>query len=136
MEKNKKSKEKEYLEDLQRLQAEFDNYRKRVESKKQEIYADANKELIFKLLNILDSLELALKHNNDKGIEMIYSQLYSLLENEGLKVIEVKGKFNPEIHEALITEKNGDGDKIVEELQKGYLLNGKVIRPSKVKIGK
>ncbi len=136
MKKNKKAKEEEYLEQLQRLQAEFDNYRKRSDKEKQEIYDNANEKLIIRLLDILDSFELALKHNSDKGVEMIYSQLYSLLESKGLKIIKAKGKFNPEIHEALIQEKGYEEDMIIEELQKGYFLNDKVIRPSKVKISK
>ncbi len=136
MEKDKKSKEKEYLEQLQRLQAEFDNYRKRVEREKQEIYNNANEKLITRLLDILDSFELALKHNADEGVKMIYSQLYSLLESHGLKKIEATGKFNPEVHEALIQEEGEEDGIIIEELQKGYILNNKVIRPSKVKISK
>ena len=133
MEKTKKN---QYKEDLQRLQAEFDNYRKRNEKERHEIHENGNKELIIRLLDILDSFELALKHNNDKGVEMIYSQLYSLLESKGLKIIEAKGKFNPEIHEALIQEERDEKNMIIEELQKGYFLNDKVIRPSKVKISK
>jgi molecular chaperone GrpE len=125
-----------YKEDLQRLQAEFDNFRKRTDKEKQEIYENANQELIIRLLDILDNFELALKHIKDKGIEMIYSQLYSLLENKGLKIINAKGKFNPEIHEALISEEGNNEDIIIEELQKGYYLNNKVIRHSKVKISK
>ena len=93
----KKSKEKEYLEQLQRLQAEFDNYRNRNDREKQEIYDNANEKFIVKLLDILDGFELALKHNNDKGVEMIYSQLYSLLEKEGLKKIDANGKFDPAV---------------------------------------
>jgi len=136
MEGNKKVKEKNYLEDLQRLQAEFDNYRKRVDKEKQELYKFADEKLIISLLDILDDFELALKHNQDKGVEMIYSKLYSLLEKKGLKLIKAKGKFNPEIHEALIQEQGSEGGIILEELQKGYTLNEKVIRPSKVKISK
>jgi len=129
-------KEKEYLEQLQRLQAEFDNYRKRIDKEKQEIYDNTNEKLIIRLLDILDSFELALKHNSDKGVEMIYSQLYSLLESKGLKIIKAEGNFNPEIHEALIQEKGDEDGMILEELQKGYFLNDKVIRASKVKISK
>ena len=135
--KHEEKKEKpNYIEQIQRLQAEFDNFRKRVDREKQEIYKNANEELVFKLLAILDNFELALKHIDDKGVKMIYSELYSILEKEGLKSIKAQGKFNPEIHEALMQEQGGEDDKITEELQKGYTLNDKVIRASKVKITK
>ena len=131
-----KSKEEKYLEQLQRLQAEFDNYRKRVDKEKQEILKNSNKDLIIKLLNVLDNFELALKHTDDKGIKMIYSELYSILEKQGLKQIKAEGKFNPELHEVLIQEKGKKDGIILEELQKGYTLNNKLIRTSKVKISK
>ena len=130
------SKEKEYLDQLQRLQAEFDNYRKRIEKEKTEDSQQNNERLIIGLLNILDNLELALKHTKEEGVEMVYSQLYSLLEKQGLKTIKAEGKFNPELHEALTQEKGENDNLILEELQKGYTLNDKVIRPSKVKISK
>ena len=134
--KQKKTKEEQYLEQLQRLQAEFDNYRKRTEKEKQEILKSANKDLIIKLLNILDNFELALKHTNNEGIKMIYSELYSILEKQGLISIKAQGKFNPELHEVLIQEEGKKDGIILEELQKGYTLNDKLIRASKVKISK
>jgi len=124
------------FEQLQRLQAEFENFRKRTEKEKYEILKNANEDLIVKLLGVLDNFELALKHVDDKGINMIYSELYSILEKEGLKIIETGKEFDPEIHEAIIHEEGEEDKKIVEELQKGYTLNDKVIRPSKVKITK
>ena len=134
--KQKKTKEEQYLEQLQRLQAEFDNYRKRTEKEKQEILKSANKDLIIKLLNIFDNFELALKHTNNEGIKMIYSELYSILEKQGLISIKAQGKFNPELHEVLIQEEGKKDGIILEELQKGYTLNDKLIRASKVKISK
>ena len=136
MAKEKKEEKKDnYLEQLQRLQAEFENFRKRTEKERSEIFKSANEDLIVKLLGILDNFELAIKHIDDKGINMIYSELYSILESEGLKAIKAEGEFNPEFHEALIQEEGEDG-KIIEEFQKGYMLNDKVIRASKVKISK
>lgn len=137
-EKKPKTKEKknEYFEQLQRLQAEFENFRKRTEKEKQEIFKNANENLIVKLLEILDNFELALKHIDDKGINMIYAEFYAILENEGLKTIKTEGKFDPKIHEALIQEEGKENEKIIEEFQKGYMLNDKVIRASKVKITK
>jgi molecular chaperone GrpE len=131
-----KTKQEQYFEQLQRLQAEFENFRKRTDKEKQEILKSANKDLILQLLNVLDSFELAIKHIDDKGINMIYSELYSILEKQGLKKINAKGKFNPELHEVLMQEEGGKEGLILEELQKGYTLNEKVIRPSKVKISK
>ncbi len=134
---------KEYVEHLQRLQAEFDNYRKRVEQEKQLIIKQANQELIQKLLNLLDSFELAFKTIKEedefsKGIKMIYSEFYSTLEKEGLKKIEcLNKKFNPHIHEVLLQgESEQQEGTIMEELQKGYMLNDRIIRFSKVKTSK
>ncbi|MFH1238351.1 MAG: nucleotide exchange factor GrpE [archaeon] len=135
-EKTKENKETDYVEQLQRLQAEFENFRKRMEKEKSHFLKNANESLIVKLLGILDNFELALEHLDDKGINMIYSELYNILENEGLKTIKAEGKFDPRIHEALIQEEGEEDEKIIEELLKGYTLNDKVIRPSKVKITK
>ena len=133
----------EYIEHLQRLQAEFDNYRKRMEQEKQLIIKQANQELIQKILTILDSFELAFKtqkHDDDftKGIKMIYSEIYSTLKKEGLKRIDCLGqKFDANFHEVMLSEESDNEEGIIlEELQKGYMLNDRVIRFSKVKISK
>ena len=151
MKKHEKIKEKpketdkkisELTETLQRLQAEFENYKKYVEKEKAEFVKYAKADLIEKLLPLLDSFELALKNSAEKkellkGVELIYSQFYSMLEKEGLKKIDVKGKFDPHLHEVLLKEKSDkEEDAILEELQKGYILNGKVLRFSKVKVSK
>lgn len=130
------NKEKEYLERIARLQAEFDNFQKRTEREKQENLINANADLISEFLSILDNFELSLKHNKDKGIALIYEEVVSVLEKQGLKVIDVSGKFDPKYHEALIQE---DGEKegvILEEIQRGYTLNDKLLRASKVKISR
>ena len=137
--KPKKNELKELTSTLQHLQAEFENYKKRTEKESLEASTFFKKDLVTKLLPVLDMLELSLQHKENheefvKGIEMVQVQLKATLENEGLEVIESKN-FNPEFHEAVITEK-GENNKILEELQKGYLLNGKVIRFSRVKVGK
>ena len=133
---HKKEKKNEYFEQLQRLQAEFENFRKRTEKERLEIYKNANEELVVKLLNILDDFELALKNIDEKGVSMIYSELHSILEKEGLEIIKAEGQFDPKFHEALIQEEGEKDEMIVEEFQKGYMLNDKVIRASKVKITK
>jgi molecular chaperone GrpE len=141
-------KSKEYWEKILRLQADFDNTRKRLEREKQEFLRFANEGLIINLLNVIDdlerSLELAQEKHQDlpaflKGIEMILAHLYDLLKEHGLSPIEAKGElFNPNYHEALLKVETEDfpEDTVVEELQKGYLLNGRVVRTAKVKVAK
>lgn len=134
--KEEESKEEIYLKQLQRLQAEFENFQRRTEKEKSLILANANESLISNLLPILDNFELSLKHNEDKGVVIIYDELYKALESQGLKKIETKGNFNPKFHEALMQEEGKTDGKILEELQKGYTLNDKLLRASKVKISK
>lgn len=142
--KEKEEQLKEHIETLQRLQAEFENYSKRVEKENNDFKRYVKSELIKKMLPILDSFELALKNHQDKekfmkGVEMIYAQLFQILEEEGLRKIESVGKkFDPFFHEVLMTEHNKEkeDDEISEELQKGYMLNNKVLRYSKVKVNK
>ncbi|MFH1678649.1 MAG: nucleotide exchange factor GrpE [Candidatus Omnitrophota bacterium] len=141
-------KSKENLERVLRLQADFDNVRKRLEREKQEFVRFANEELIVELLNVVDDLERALelaqtKHEDFsaflKGVEMILAHLYDLLKKHGLAPIEAKEKmFDPNYHEALLKLETDDfpEDTVVEELQKGYLLNGRLIRTTKVKVAK
>ncbi len=134
----------ELTESIQRLQAEFENYKKRTEKQNQEFIKFANKELILTILPLLDNFELALKNTENKdefvkGMKLIYTQLIILLEEQGLKSIETKGKiFDPYLHEALMQgkDKTQQDNIILEEFQKGYTLNNQVIRPSKVKVNK
>ncbi len=139
---NEKDKKIEELTDsLKRLAAEFENYKKRVDREKAEFVKYAHADVIEKILPVLDSFELALKNTNNteklvEGVKMIYAQLYSVLEAEGLKPIKAVGeKFDPYKHEVLM---KGESDKpegtILEEFQKGYVLNDRVIRHSKVKV--
>ena len=129
---------------LKRLQAEFENYSKRCEKENNHFRKFVKSELIKKMLPVLDSFELALKNHQDKekfmkGVEMIYAQLFQMLEEEGLRSIDALGKrFDPFVHEVLITEheKDKEYEIITEELQKGYMLYDKVLRYSKVKINK
>jgi len=141
-------KAKEYWDKLLRIQADFENTRKRQERDRQDFIKFANEAVISELLNILDDLErtveLAQTKHQDfstflKGVEMILAHLYELLKQHGVKPIEAEGKiFDPHYHEALIQEENKDLPEhtIVEELQKGYLMNDRVIRTSKVKVSK
>ncbi|MBW2984995.1 nucleotide exchange factor GrpE [Candidatus Woesearchaeota archaeon] len=139
----KEEKIEELTETLQRLQAEFENYKKRIDKEKGEFVKYSKQELILKILPIIDSFELAIKNakNNPnflKGVELIFSQLYSTLESEGLKPIKaLGGKFDPYKHEVLMQETSDkEEDLVLEELQKGYMLNDKVLRHTKVKVAK
>ena len=138
----------EYWDRILRLQADFDNTRKRLEKEKQDFVKFANEGIIIELLNILDDLErtveFAQSQNQNltfflKGVEMILAHLYEMLKEHGVKPIEAQGKiFDPNLHEALMQaeDKNLPEHTVVEELQKGYFLNDRVIRTAKVKVSK
>lgn len=141
-----KQKELDEMKDLLlRTQANFDNFRKQSEKRAEEERKMVAKTLILDILPVMDNFELALKNvdtttNNIedflKGVELIYSQLFSVLRDYGITVVESEGKeFDPIIHEALIkVESNLPENFVVEEFQKGYMLNGKIIRTAKVKV--
>ena len=136
-----KKKLEEYTNDLKRIQAEFENYKKRVEKEAIIITKNANESLIINILPLLDDLKSTLIHIQDEnikqGIILLYQKLWSILEKEGLEEIKtLNQKFDPYLHECLLQEKSEQDSIILEELQKGYMLNGKVIRHAKVKIGK
>lgn len=132
----------ELKETLQRLNAEFQNYRKRIDEEKSKFIKLSNESLIKNLLPILDNFELALNNNKNEdefsqGTNIIFKQLLNVLEQEGLQKIPITGKFNPNLHEAVLVEETDlDSGIILQELQKGYLLNDKILRNSKVKISK
>ncbi len=129
-----KEEELDYLKQLQRLQAEFINYRNRVEKEKQDSINFGKEEIILKFLDVLDNFERALEHNKDKGIEMIHNQVQTILKHENVEQVETK-VFNPQIHECICKECSTEKkDTILEVFQKGYTFNNKTIRPAKVKI--
>jgi len=128
---------------LKHVQADFENYKKRVEKEKKEYMTFAKEELISRLLPLLDNFELAIQNKNNqeefiKGTELIFAQFIDLLEKEGLSIIDTKDKkFDPYKHEALMAEESDkEENMILEEFQKGYTLNNKVVRPSRVKVSK
>ena len=134
----------EYLDHLQRLKAEFENYRKRVLKEQTRAIELASEDLVLKLLSILDDFELALVAAEQKpdfekflqGVEMVYAKLVDTLRSEGLERIEARGKpFDPELHEALFQGGDDPGEPFVAEvLRNGYTLKGKVVRPAGVKV--
>lgn len=137
----KEKKIEELTDTLKRLQAEFENYKKRTDKEKIEFTKFAHASLVAQMLPVLDSFEIALKNTSEKekfieGMKMIYAQFHSILESEGLMPIEASGqKFDPYKHEVLMKEESDKPeDTVLEEFQKGYMLNDKVLRHSKVKI--
>ena len=148
LEKDTEIQEKEdNLEECQerilRMQADFDNYKKRNEKELQEYVNYANEGLIIKIIEAYEDLQRALKSkkSNDlrEGVDLIYQKLSKILEEEGLEEIPCEGKtFDPFKHEALMAEDHDEYEngKVIEELGKGYTLNSKVIKYSKVKVCK
>jgi len=141
--KTKDEKIEQYHEQLLRLQADFDNFKKRTDKELSEQIHYANEKLIVKILDSYEDLERALKSgkSNDlhEGVQMIHQNLKKILEGEGLEEIPAQGeKFDPYQHEALMAEAHDEFEngEIIEELCKGYKLNSKVIKYSKVKVCK
>ena len=127
----------ERLDQLMRCRADLDNVLKRSAREKEENIKYASEKLVCKLLPILDSLEQAAKH--DQGSNVLYMQLLSVLASEGLAPIEAMGmKFDPYRHEALyqVESEEAEEGSVVEEIQKGYLFGGHVIRFSKVAVAR
>ena len=139
--------ERDMLQDrLLRRQAEFDNYKKRVERERSEHIQSATVELIRELLGVLDSFDLAIRNAASqgsagedmlRGLDLVYKQLLDTLGRFGLKVIEAKGQpFDPNFHQAISTVPSDDvpENTVVEEFRRGYTLNGKLLRAAMVAV--
>jgi molecular chaperone GrpE len=132
----------EYLDALQRLKAEFDNYRKRVARDQQELAARAHERLVKELVPILDDLERALEavtqHEEAKleeGVRLTHRSLGDLLAREGLTEIDTNGKFDPHTQEALLSQPSDEEEgSVIQVVQKGYKLGDRVLRPARVVI--
>jgi len=147
-EMRKVEKEKENYKELYlRTRADFDNYKKKIESDWKKLTEFATERLVFELLPVLDNFKRALnamEGSKDreaimKGVKMIYEQLLSVLEKEGLKPFSSVGeKFDPRLHEAvhIVDSKNHPPGTIVEEFEGGYFFKEKVLRPAKVSVAK
>ena len=125
----------EYLEIARRVQADFENFRKRVEAQRVEISERAAERLVSDLLPVLDACEAALTHGDD-GVGAIYSALEGILTKQGLsRVAEVSVSFDPTVHEAVLSEPGDETAPMVSEIMRsGYLWNGRVVRPAMVKV--
>lgn len=139
-----KARAESYLAGWQRAQADFINYKRRAENDKSESTKFANAMLILNLLPVLDDFQRALASvsaslaglNWVEGVQLIYRKLETILESQGLTQIKAVGeKFDPHFHEAVIY-KDGDEGTVMEELQRGYRLHDRVIRPALVVVGK
>jgi molecular chaperone GrpE len=136
----------QYRDHLQRLAADFANYRKRVLKEQTRAVELASEPLLRRLLEVLDEFDLALMAAERKpdfeqflhGVELVYAKLSEILRSEGLERIEAEGKpFDPERHEALMQAHDGEGEPYVADvLRPGYTLKGRVIRPAGVKVGR
>jgi molecular chaperone GrpE len=130
----------ELIDTLQRLQADFDNYRKRAARDQESLVARAGERIVKELIPILDDLERALEaaeqHEEaqlEEGVKLVHRQLEQLLEKEGLAIVETEGRFDPHVHEALLTQpSDADEGSVIEVLQKGYRLGDRVLRPARV----
>lgn len=133
---------KEYIEKYQRLMADFENYRKRNDKEKLDIYDRAVSNTVKELLTVIDNFERALKQEcEDKafydGVSMIYKQIFSALEKLGVEPIDAVNKeFDPNLHNAIfhVDDDQYGKNEVIEELQKGYMFKEKVIRHSLVKV--
>jgi molecular chaperone GrpE len=131
----------EYLDSLQRLKAEFDNFRKRTAREQESMAARASEALVKELLPVLDDLERALvaaeRHEEAKledGVRLVHRALAEVLARAGIAEIETDGAFDPHVHEALLAQPvdGAESGAVVEVLQKGYLLGDRVLRPARV----
>ena len=129
------------LEDrLLRLAAEFDNYKKRAARERTEYLTLANERLIAELLPILDDLERALvaaaEHEEaqlEEGVRLVHRSLASLLERQGVQAIDTTGRFDPHVHEALLSQpSDAEEGSVLDVIQKGYKLGERVVRPARV----
>ena len=147
LKKDLEEKDEEIIElksHIQRLQADFDNFRKQNDKQKQDLIKFANEGLIVKFLDVYEDMERALENSTNEeelreGLELIYSKMKNTLEKEGVEEIPAVGeKFDPFKHEALLTVDSPDheNNEIVDELMKGYTLKDKVIKYSKVRVCK
>ncbi len=131
-----KKRNEELEEQVKRVLADYQNLEKRAQGEREEIIQLANKQLLLHLLPALDTLMLTGKHVQDEGLQLSVAQFQDALRQEGVEKIETVEKiFDPRLMECFETTEGEEG-KVVEEIQTGYTLFGKVLRPARVKVGK
>jgi molecular chaperone GrpE len=130
----------EYLDALQRLKAEFDNYRKRAARDQASFAARASEGLVKELLPVMDDLERALgaaeEHEEAKleeGVRLVHQALVQVLRKQGLEEIDTRGRFDPHVQEALLSQpSDAEEGSVIDVLQKGYRLGDRILRPARV----
>jgi molecular chaperone GrpE len=134
----------EYLNDLKRVAADFENFRKRAARDQESLVARAHERLVKELLPVLDGLEraldAALRHSEgdsqklEEGVRLVHRELAAALAREGLAEIETNGRFDPHVHEALFSQPSSGEEEgsVLEVVQKGYVLGDRVVRPARV----
>jgi molecular chaperone GrpE len=138
-------KAKENIEQLLRLKADFENTKKRLKREKEEAIKFANEKLLMEVLPIVDNIDRAMAslsegHDPEKvkdGLKLAQEELHQILESHGVQVVQALGaSFDPQFHEAVATVDSSEASEgtVVDEIQRGYLLNGRLIRPSRVRI--
>ncbi len=133
---NLREKFEEAENSYKRALADYQNLQKRVADERRDLILTANRDLLLRILSVLDTLILANKHDESEGLKVSINKFLDVLKSEGLTKIETVGKdFNPQIMEAIAIE-DGEEGKVLEEIQSGYLLNGKLLRAALVKVGK
>ncbi|MSU54275.1 MAG: nucleotide exchange factor GrpE [Candidatus Staskawiczbacteria bacterium] len=127
----------EYLNNWKRERADFINYKKEEMERMAKLMQYGKEDMIEKFLPIIDNIYLAVKHVKDDGLAQIQKQIEEFLKKEGIEEIKTEGeKFNPETMEVMGEAEGGEAGMVAEELQKGYMMSGKILRPAKVRISK
>jgi molecular chaperone GrpE len=125
----------ELKEKLARSMADYINLEKRIEAQRQMFVTMATVNIVSRMVEVLDDLHLVQEHLKDDGLQITLGKFYTVLKSEGLSEISVDGEFNPETMECIATT-SGEENSIVSVQKKGYSLNGQVIRPAQVIVGK
>lgn len=132
--------EEELTQQLQRLQAEFDNYRKRIAREEEAARQRLTDQILKDLLPVLDNFHHALEHDAGeelvKGLRLIRDQLLGILEEHGVEQIPIDGRFDPQLHEAIATVEGDEPGAIAATYQRGYTRNDRILRPAKVSVTK
>ena len=127
----------ELTNNWKRALADYANLEKRVKNEREELFKVASSLILIQFLPILDNLAKAAQVSNEAGVALILKQLEDTLRNLGVSSFGAKGEtFDPNLHEAIVTDPNGENNKITEVLNQGYMYDNKVLRPAKVRVGK
>lgn len=133
---------KEWENKAKKVKADFENYKKKEDDRKEKWQKQAEEKLAQELISVMDNLERAIISADEdstllKGVKMVADQLYETLEKKGLQEIEAEGEeFDPQFHKAVDTETHEEHNKVIEQRRKGYMYGEKVLREAEVVVGK